>query len=224
MRFRLYLPLALVIALAGGRGAADLRAAHRAQVAGAPPPAPAAEVPVSLSWRTIGPATTGGRTIDIAVVENNPDIVYAATASGGVWKTTNRGHSWTPVFERERTVSVGAIALARSTPDIVWVGTGEANSVRSSSWGDGVYRSDDGGKTWKHMGLDESRHIGRIVVHPADPRIVYVAALGSLFGPNADRGLYKSVDGGGTWTKILSASEHTGAVDIAINRLVQAAV
>jgi photosystem II stability/assembly factor-like uncharacterized protein len=170
-----------------------------------------------LQWRTIGPATTGGRTIDIAVVDGSPDIVYAATASGGVWKTTNRGASWTPVFERERTVSVGAIALAPSNPNIVWVGTGEANSVRSSSWGDGVYRSDDGGKTWQHMGLEGSRHVGRIVVHPKDPRIVYVAALGSLFGPNADRGLYKTLDGGATWTKVLSASEHTGAVDVAMD-------
>jgi photosystem II stability/assembly factor-like uncharacterized protein len=217
MRFRLNLPLALVIALAGGRGAAEPGAAPGAPQASAAAPPPAAASVAGLRWRTIGPATTGGRTIDIAVVEKNPDVVYAATASGGVWKTTNRGHSWTPVFEHERTVSVGAIALAGSDPNIVWVGTGEANSVRSSSWGDGVYRSDDGGKTWKHLGLEGSRHIGRIVVHPTDPRIVYVAALGSLFGPNPERGLYKSTDGGTTWTKVLSASDYTGAVDVAMD-------
>jgi photosystem II stability/assembly factor-like uncharacterized protein len=168
-------------------------------------------------WRPIGPATTGGRIVDIAVVDGDPDIIYSATASGGVWKTSNRGVTWTPVFERETSVSVGAIALAPSNPNIVWVGTGEANSVRSSSWGDGVYRSDDAGKSWTHVGLEGSRHVGRIVVHPKNPSVVYVAALGSLFGANPERGLFKTADAGATWKKVLSASDHTGVVDVAMD-------
>jgi photosystem II stability/assembly factor-like uncharacterized protein len=170
-----------------------------------------------LKWRAVGPAVTGGRVVDIAVVPGHTDTVYAATASGGVWKTTNHGVTWEPVFERESSVSVGAIALAPSNPAIVWVGTGEANSVRSSSWGDGVYRSDDAGKTWKHLGLEGSRHVGRILVHPTDSRIVYVAAMGSLFGGSPDRGLYKTVDGGASWTKVLAGSDHTGVVDVAMD-------
>jgi hypothetical protein len=145
----------------------------------------------SLKFRSIGPSIMGGRVDDFAVVESNTDIVYAATASSGIWKTVNGGTTWFPIFDNEVTSSVGAIALAPSDPSIVWAGTGEANNRQSSSWGNGVYRSLDAGKTWQHMGLADSKHIGRIVIHPRNPNVVYVAAQGHLWGPNAERGRFK---------------------------------
>ena len=186
---------------AASEGAGNLDASHLA----------------ALHWRSIGPAITGGRTVEFAVVEVNPDIIYAATASGGAWKTTNGGTTWEPVFERERTVSLGAIALSQSNPSIIWVGTGEANSVRSSSWGDGVYKSEDGGRSWTHLGLEKSQHVGRILIHPENPDIVYVAALGALWGENEERGLFKTTNGGRTWTKTLYVSPYTGVVDVAMD-------
>jgi photosystem II stability/assembly factor-like uncharacterized protein len=170
-----------------------------------------------LQWRNIGPAVLGGRTVDFAVASDNADIIYAATATGGVWKTTNRGATWDPVFEREGTASVGAVAVAPTNPNIVWVGTGEAWNARSESWGDGIYKSENGGKSWKRMGLEASQHIGRILVHPADPNIVYVAALGALWGGNEERGLFKTADGGKTWSKTLYVSPHTGVADVAMD-------
>src|SRR5213593_344354 len=140
----------------------------------------------NLAWRSIGPANTGGRIDDFAVarVPGRPDAIYVATASGGVFKSTNQGTSWTPVFDRvDAMMSIGDIAVAPSNPDIVWVGTGEANNRQSSSWGDGVYRSLDGGHTWTRMGLEDSQAIARIVIDPKDPNTVYVAVLGHLFGP-----------------------------------------
>src|SRR5437660_1221547 len=137
-----------------------------------------------LHFREIGPASMGGRIDDFAVVESNPDIIYVGAASGGVFKTTNGGTTWTPVFENEVTSTIGDVTIAPSDPSIVWVGTGEANNRQSSSWGNGVYKSTDGGKTWQHMGLAETHHIARIVIHPADPNIVYVAAVGRLWGPS----------------------------------------
>ena len=141
-------------------------------------------------------------------------VIYAASASGGAWKTENAGTTWKPVFANQGSVSLGAIALDPSDPDVVWVGTGEQNSVRSSSLGDGVYRSEDGGVTWRHMGLEGSRHVGRILVHPHDPDVVFVAAMGSLWGPNPERGLFRTTDGGGSWTKVLGISDLTGVVEI----------
>lgn len=170
-----------------------------------------------FTFRNIGPAITGGRIVEFAVVEANTDIAYAATASGGAWKTVNGGTSWEPVFDRERTVSIGAIAVSQANPNIVWIGTGEANSVRSSSWGNGVYRSVDAGRTWAHMGLDKSQHVGRVLIHPKDPNTVYVAALGALWTSNDERGLYKTTDGGTTWTQILRISKYTGVVDVAMD-------
>ncbi|MCP2520849.1 hypothetical protein NLC26_01820 [Candidatus Aminicenantes bacterium AC-708-M15] len=170
-----------------------------------------------LKWRNIGPANMGGRIDDFAVIEDKPYIFYVATASGGVWKTINNGITWEPVFDEQPVSSIGAIAVAPSDPNIVWVGTGEANNRQSSSWGNGVYKSTDGGKTWKHMGLTETHHIGRIVIHPKNPNIVYVAGAGHLWGPNKERGLFKTTDGGKTWEKVLYINEDTGCIDVAID-------
>ena len=171
----------------------------------------------SLEFREIGPATMGGRIDDFAVVESNPNIVYVGTASGGVWKTTNNGTTWGPVFDKEGVSTIGDLAIAPSDPSIVWAGTGEPNNRQSSSWGDGAYKSVDGGKTWKKMGLEATRHIGRIVIHPKNPDVVYVAALGHLWGPNAERGVYKTTDGGKTWTQVLKINDDTGVSDIAMD-------
>ena len=170
-----------------------------------------------LEFRELGPAIMGGRIDDFAVVESDPRIVYAGLASGGVWKTVDAGTTWTPIFENEEVSTIGDVTLAPSDPNIVWVGTGEPNNRQSSSWGNGVYRSLDGGGTWQHMGLRETNHIGRIVIHPTNPNIVYVAALGKLWGANRERGVYKSTDGGRTWTNVLFINEDTGVVDIAMN-------
>ncbi len=170
-----------------------------------------------LKWRHIGPGLTSGRIADIAVVEEDTDIIYIASSTGGLWKTLNHGTTWEPVFENGNTASLGAVALAPANPNIVWVGTGEPWGARSNSWGDGVYKSEDGGKSWRHMGLTKSRHVGRIVIHPERPEILYVAALGSLWGASEDRGLFKTTDGGQTWTKVLHVSHHTGVVDVAMD-------
>jgi photosystem II stability/assembly factor-like uncharacterized protein len=170
-----------------------------------------------LAARPLGPANMGGRVVDVAVVEGRPATMYVASASGGLWKTVNNGTTWTPVFEHEATAALGAVAVAPSNPDVVWVGTGEANARNSVSWGDGVYKSTDGGKTWTNTGLRESAHVGRIVIHPRNPDVVYVAALGRLWGPNRERGLYKTVDGGKTWRQVKSLGEETGFVDLALD-------
>jgi photosystem II stability/assembly factor-like uncharacterized protein len=174
----------------------------------------------SLTWRSIGPVNTSGRIDDIAVsrVKGEADRVYVATASGGLWKSANNGTSWTPVFDHvDAMMSIGAVAVAPSAPLTVWVGTGEANTRQSSSWGDGVYKSTDGGETWTDMGLEDTRSVGRIVIDPTDPNIVYVAAQGHLWGPNAERGVFKTTDAGRTWNKVLFVDENTGANDIVID-------
>jgi photosystem II stability/assembly factor-like uncharacterized protein len=175
------------------------------------------EVLKNLKFRSIGPAAMGGRTDDFAVVESDPRIIYAGTAAGGLFKTTNGGITWQALFEDQPNPSIGDVTLAPSNPSIVYVGTGEANNRQSSSWGDGVYKSMDGGATWKHLGLEATHHIGRIVVHPTDPDIVYVAALGDLWGPNKERGVFMSKDGGATWNQALVIDEDTGVSDIAID-------
>jgi len=176
-----------------------------------------ADLMQNLELRNIGPANMSGRIVDIDVVEKDPYTIYAASATGGVWKTTNNGIVWKPVFENQNTHSVGDIVLHQEYPHILWVGTGERANRQSSSWGDGVYKSHDGGETWQHMGLKESHHIGRIVLHPQDTNHIYVAAMGHLWGPNEERGLYESKDGGESWNKILEVDENTGVVDIAMD-------
>ena len=171
----------------------------------------------ALRARSIGPANMSGRIVDIAVNESNPYEFYAGSATGGVWKTSDNGVIWKPVFEREAVHSVGALAVDQRDPRIVWVGTGEATNRQSSSWGDGLYKSTDGGATWRNVGLRNSRHIARVAIDPTNSDIVYVAVPGHLWGPNPDRGLYKSIDGGATWSLVLAKDEDTGAVDVAID-------
>ena len=170
-----------------------------------------------LPLRNIGPATMSGRIVDLAVLESDPYTFYAATSTGGVWKTTNNGVSFEPVFEKENTHSVGAIALHQNHPNILWVGTGERANRQSSSWGDGVYKSHDAGKTWQNIGLKDSHHIGRIVLHPTDTAVAYVAAMGHLWGANEERGLYHTIDGGATWDRLLYIDENTGVSDVAMD-------
>ena len=170
-----------------------------------------------LRLRNIGPATMSGRVVDLAVYDEDPYTFYIATATGGVWKTTNNGITTEPVFENENTHSIGAIALNQQNPNILWVGTGERANRQSSSWGDGIYKSHDAGKTWQHMGLKDSHHIGRIALHPTDTNTIYVAAMGHLWGPNNERGLYKTTDGGETWERIIYINDDTGVVDVTLD-------
>ncbi|MBM4000143.1 MAG: PDZ domain-containing protein [Planctomycetes bacterium] len=168
----------------------------------------------AIQWRPIGPANMGGRITDISVFPGDSSLFWVATASGGLLKTTNNGITFEHQFDREATVSIGAVAVAPSDPNIVWVGTGEGNPRNSVSYGDGVHKSTDGGKTWKNMGLADTYQIGGLVVHPTDPNIVYVGALGRLYGPNDDRGVFKTTDGGATWNKVLFVDNKTGVIDL----------
>ncbi len=173
-----------------------------------------------VHYRSIGPTRQSGRVVDFAVPRGEPWIIYMGTASGGVWKSSNEGRSWKPIFDKEPVYSIGDVAVAPSDPNVIYVGTGEANNSRSSYYGNGVYRSNDGGQSWTYLGLKETQHIGRIVVDPTNPDIVYVAALGHLYSPNPQRGLYKSTDGGKTWTKSLAIKadgKDIGVFDVAMD-------
>jgi photosystem II stability/assembly factor-like uncharacterized protein len=176
-----------------------------------------AETFSGLKFRSIGPAVASGRVMSIAVNPKNKFEYYVGVASGGVWKTVNDGTTWTPLFDKEASYSIGWVTLDPNDPAVVWVGTGESNSQRSVSYGDGIYRSDDGGKDWQNLGLKKSEHIGRVVIDPRDSKVVYVAAEGPLWVAGGDRGLYKSVDGGKNWKAVLTISENTGVVDVAID-------
>ncbi|MEC8253321.1 MAG: hypothetical protein VX044_08920 [Planctomycetota bacterium] len=170
-----------------------------------------------MQWKQLGPVQSGGRIVDIAVNPKRPQEYWLASASGGVWHTTNGGVSFEPQLQNAYTISVGDLAVAPSDPRVVYVGTGEGNNQRSSFWGDGVYRSDDSGETWKWVGLAGTDHIGRVVVHPDNPDTVYVAALGALYSSNEQRGLYKTTDGGASWDKVLYISEDVGVVDVVMH-------
>ncbi|WP_084438826.1 WD40/YVTN/BNR-like repeat-containing protein [Algoriphagus mannitolivorans] len=166
--------------------------------------------------RNVGPTNMSGRIVDIEVA-NNPNIYYVAAASGGVWKTVDNGQSFTPIFDHQGALGIGAMALSKSNNDILWVGTGENNSSRSTYAGAGVYKSTDGGQTWEMMGLLHSHHIGQIQVHPTNPDIVWVGSMGSLYSKNKERGLYKTTDGGKSWKKVLFIDDNTGIIDIKVH-------
>lgn len=170
-----------------------------------------------MQARNIGPGGMSGRVTSIDAVQSNPDIIYCGTASGGLWKTESGGIAWKPVFEKEKVASIGAVAINQQTPNIIWVGTGEGNPRNSQTSGAGVYRSQDGGHTWKLMGLEKTRTIHRIILHPTNPNIVYVGAQGSAWGDHPERGVFKTVDGGKTWKKILSANNRTGVADMVVD-------
>ncbi len=196
-----------------------LLAQKKKKVEAAPAPSESIEPSMlsGLAFRSIGPALTSGRVADFAVNPQNPHEYYVAAASGGVWKTTNAGVTYEPVFDGEGSYSIGVVTLEPGNSNVVWVGTGENNGQRSVGYGDGVYLSRDGGKSWKKMGLENSEHIGRIIVHPTNPAIVYVAAQGPLWSAGGDRGLYKTTNGGESWEKVLAISEHTGVSDLVMD-------
>ncbi len=173
----------------------------------------------NLPWQFLGPTNISGRMTDIAVVEPRGQsyTVYAAGATGGVWKTLNEGTTWFPVFEHGPSTSIGDVTIAPSNPSVVWVGTGEANIFRSSHAGAGVFKSTDAGDTWQNMGLTGTHTIPRIVIHPTNPDVVYVAASGHEWTNNEDRGVYKTTDGGESWEKILYINEMTGAIDLVMD-------
>ncbi|MEP5103478.1 MAG: hypothetical protein ABJQ84_02615, partial [Ekhidna sp.] len=168
----------------------------------------------NMAPRSIGPAGMSGRVTAIDVVTDEPDIMYVGSASGGVWKSTSGGIDWEPIFNDQTTASIGAVAIQQSNPSVVWVGTGEGNPRNSLNGGDGIYRTLDGGKTWKKMGLEKTRHIHRIIVHPNDPNTIYVGAIGSPWGEHEERGVYKTTDGGKKWDRILFTNIRSGAAEL----------
>src|SRR5215469_13396914 len=178
--------------------------------------APESQLFSALRWRSIGPYRAG-RTIAVTGVTGQNHIYYAGTAAGGLWQTTDDGHTWRPIFDEQPTGSIGSVAVAPSDPRILYVGTGEGLQRKDVSFGDGVYKSTDGGKTWKSIGLRDSQQIGTILVDPKNPDRVYVAVLGHPFGPSAERGVYRSVDGGQTWERVLYKDENTGAIALAFD-------
>ena len=163
-------------------------------------------------WRSIGPIGQGGRVDDIAVSPDDPRVFFVGFATGGVWKTTNNGVTFRPVFDTYDIASAGAMAISPANTDIVWIGTGESNNRQSSSFGAGVYKSTDGGETFTLMGLTETQSIARMIAHPTDPDVLWLAANGRLFGPNPERGVYKTTDGGDSWDRVLYVDENTGAI------------
>ncbi len=167
--------------------------------------------------RSIGPGGMSGRTTAIDVVHNNPNIIYIGTASGGIWRSKSGGISWEPIFEDQITASIGSIAIQQSNSDVIWAGTGEGNPRNSLNGGFGIYKSLDGGDSWKNMGLKYTRHIHRIIIHPNDPDIIYVASIGSPWGEHKERGVYKTINGGKSWKKILSGNLNTGAADLVMD-------
>jgi photosystem II stability/assembly factor-like uncharacterized protein len=176
-----------------------------------------ADILGGLRFRSVGPALTSGRISSIAVHPGEFATWYIAAASGGVWKTTNAGTTWSPIFDDQGSYSIGTVVLDPNNPLVVWVGSGENNSQRSVAYGDGVYKSEDGGKSWKNMGLRKSEHIARIVIDPRNSNVVFVAAQGPLWGPGGDRGLYKSTDAGTTWKAVLAIGENTGVSDLVMD-------
>ena len=171
----------------------------------------------AFKFRNIGPGFLSGRIADIAIHPENENTWYVAAGSGGVWMTDNAGTTWNPIFDNESSYSIGAITIDTSNPNIVWVGTGENVGGRHVAYGDGIYKSMDGGKSWKNLGLKKSEHISKIIVHPDNSDVVWVAVQGPLWSSGGERGLYKTTDGGENWYKTLGNSEWTGVTDIMID-------
>src|SRR5436190_9184128 len=169
-----------------------------------------------LRWRSIGPFR-GGRVNGVTGVPGQPNVFYMGSVGGGVWKTTNAGRTWLPIFDSQPIASIGAVAVAPSRPDVVYVGTGEADMRSQISYGNGMYKSTDAGKTWTHIGLEPTRQIGKVIVDPRDPNVVFVAALGHVYGANPDRGVYRTRDGGANWQQVLFKSNDVGAIDLAFD-------
>ena len=167
-----------------------------------------------LRFRSVGPAVAGGRIHDVEALPDDPSTIYLAMASGGIWKSTNKGTTWEPIFDDQPVSTFGDLSIAPSNPEVLWAGTGEQNNRQSTSWGNGVYRSLDGGETWTHLGLDDTRHISRVLVHPDDPDVAFVGALGTLWAPSEERGVFKTTDGGHTWSKVLFVDTYTGIIDM----------
>ena len=170
-----------------------------------------------LRLRSIGPAALGGRIHDVEALPSDPSTVYVATASGGIWKSVNAGTTWAPIFEGQSVSTFGDLAIAPSNPNVIWVGTGEQQNRQSSSWGDGVYRSTDAGQSWSHLGLVETRHISRVLVDPRNPDVAWVGALGNLWAPSAERGVFKTTDAGRNWQKVLFVDTLTGITDMVMH-------
>ena len=214
VRQRLTLGLSMILGLIGWM------AVPMPAQSGAQPAQAGSSIVDSIRFREIGPTRQGGRYVEFAVVESNPRVFYAATATGGLWKTVNNGITFTSVFDDQPDFALGAVAVAQSRPDVVYLGTGESNNSRSTYDGNGVYKSVDGGQKWTKAGLPNAGRIGRIVVHPKNPDIVYVAASGRLYSENPDRGVYRSTDGGANWTKTLDHKvdgRAIGAIDIVMD-------
>jgi len=168
----------------------------------------------ALQFRNVGPEIQGGRIVDIEAPLASPDSLLVAFASGGLWRTDNRGGSWTPLFDDQSSMTIGDIALGDAEAKVIYVGTGENNSSRTSYSGTGIFKTTDGGQTWRHLGLADSHRIGRILVDPRDPQVVYVAASGHLYTENVERGVFKTRDGGESWTRVLFVDDRTGAIDL----------
>jgi len=214
------LSLSGALTLLGPAHAAAQTQRVRVRAANEPAPAPTPALVATefdkLHFRSIGPATMSGRVADLAVYEANPAIYYVGTAHGGVWKTTNNGTTFSALFQDQGLIAIGDVAVSQTNPDLLWVGTGESNNRQSGSWGSGVYKSTDGGKTFALMGLPNSKHINRIVIHPTNNDVVLVAATGPLYGPGGERGIYKTTDGGKSWKQVLKGDDDTGANDLAM--------
>lgn len=168
----------------------------------------------NMTPRNVGPGGMSGRVTSIDVVTSDPDIIYAGTASGGLWKSTSGGIKWDPIFENEATASIGAVSIDQSNPSVIWVGTGEGNPRNSLNGGFGIYKSIDGGKNWQLMGLENTRHIHRVIVDPRNSDVVYAAAIGSPWGEHPERGVYKTTDGGKSWSLVLKTNTSSGAADL----------
>ncbi|MBO6763244.1 MAG: hypothetical protein JJ909_19990, partial [Roseivirga sp.] len=171
----------------------------------------------SMEPRSIGPAGMSGRVTAIDVVRHNRNVIYIGTASGGVWKSTSAGTEWEPIFDDQEVASIGALAIDPSNPSVIWVGTGEGNPRNSLNSGYGLYRSLDAGRTWQHMGLEKTRNIHRVIVHPNDPKTVWVGAIGSPWGEHEERGVFKTTDGGKTWKKVLYGGPGVGTADLVLD-------